>query len=550
MAVPDARPAPPVGATLRAEGWGWRHAGRPGWAVRGLDLVIEPGERVLLLGASGAGKSTLVHAFAGVLGGADEGEHEGMLTVGGRAPAESRGRTGLVLQDPDSQVALARIGDDIAFGCENLGVPRDEIWRRVDQAMDAVGLDLPLDRPTSALSGGQKQRVALAGVLAMRPEVVLLDEPTANLDPAGVSEVRDAVAAVVSASNATFVVIEHRVDVWLDVVDRVIVLEPGGGVLADGDPATVLRERGAELARGGVWVPGFDPLEGRPARRGASSAPDARTALLATAELAVGRTPGVAAARGLDLEVTRASALALTGPNGAGKSTLALTLAGLLEPESGVLRALPALSGDPVAPAGGAASGAGASAGTGAAGGDAGGRGARARRRAVRRARRRGGVHGRRLGEHPFAWPSRELLTRIGTVFQDPEHQFVAGTVRGELEIALKALRLDADEIAERVADVAGRLRLDGLLTANPYTLSGGEKRRLSVASVLVARPAVLVLDEPTFGQDSRTWAELVRLLGEQLDRGTAVVAVTHDRAFIDALADHELVVTPVGGDS
>jgi energy-coupling factor transport system ATP-binding protein len=511
--------------------------------VRGLDLVIEPGERVLLLGASGAGKSTLVHAFAGVLGGSDEGEQEGSLTVGGRLPTESRGRTGLVLQDPDSQVALARIGDDIAFGCENLGVPRDEIWRRVGEALAAVGLDLPLDRPTSALSGGQKQRVALAGVLAMRPEVVLLDEPTANLDPAGVAEVRDAVAAVVRSSNATFVVIEHRVDVWLDVVDRVIVLDPGGGVLADGDPATVLRERGAELARGGVWVPGFDPLEGRPARQAPAPAPatDARPTLLATADLAVGRTPAAVAARGLDLEVARASALALTGPNGAGKSTLALTIAGLIEPLGGTLRALPALSGDPVAPASTAATGPGA-------------QGPRSRaderrhRREVRRARRRGGTGGRPLGEHPFAWPSRELLTRIGTVFQDPEHQFVTGTVRGELEVALKALRLDGAEIDARVADVAGRLRLDGLLAANPYTLSGGEKRRLSVASVLVARPAVLVLDEPTFGQDSRTWAELVRLLGEQLDRGTAVVAVTHDRAFIDALADRELEVRPAEG--
>lgn len=528
------------GAALRAEGWGWRHAGRSEWAVRGLDLVIEPGERVLLLGASGAGKSTLVHAFAGVLGGSDEGEQEGSVTVGGRLPAESRGRTGLVLQDPDSQVALARIGDDIAFGCENLGIPREEIWHRVGEAMAAVGLELPLDRPTSALSGGQKQRVALAGVLAMRPEVVLLDEPTANLDPAGVSEVRDAVAAVVRASNATFVVIEHRVDVWLDVVDRVIVLEPGGGVLADGDPATVLRERGAELARGGVWVPGFDPLEGRPARQAHPSTTDARPTLFATTDLAVGRTLATVAARGLDLDVARASALALTGPNGAGKSTLALTIAGLLEPVAGTLRALPTLTGDPASDAVPSSETAVAEPGTR--------RAARRHRRAVRRARRWGGVGGRPLGEHPFAWPSRELLTRIGTVFQDPEHQFVAGTVRGELEVALKALRLEATEIDARVADVAGRLRLDGLLTANPYTLSGGEKRRLSVASVLVARPAVLVLDEPTFGQDSRTWAELVRLLGEQLDRGTAVVAVTHDRAFIDALADRELQVRPADG--
>ncbi|HJX76508.1 MAG TPA: ABC transporter ATP-binding protein, partial [Gaiella sp.] len=193
------------GASVRARGWGWRHAGRQGWAVSGLDLDIEPGERVLLLGASGAGKSTLVHALAGVLGGDEEGEEAGELVVDGGDPRRARGRVGLLLQDPDSQVILARVGDDVAFGCENLGVPREETWRRVADSLAAVGLDLPLDHPTSELSGGQKQRLALAGVLAMRPKLLLLDEPTANLDPDGVVEVRDAVARVLEHSDATFV---------------------------------------------------------------------------------------------------------------------------------------------------------------------------------------------------------------------------------------------------------------------------------------------------------------------------------------------------------
>ncbi len=525
-----AHPAPPPagrvpervatpGARLSAEGWGWRHASRTAWAVRGLDLVIEPGERVLLLGASGAGKSTLAHAFAGVLGGAEEGEQEGVLTVDGVEPERIRGRVGMLMQDPDSQLVLARVGDDVAFGCENLGVPRADIWPRVDEALAAVGLDLPLDHSTSELSGGQKQRVALAGVLAMQPGVVLLDEPTANLDPAGVLDVRDAVAALVRSSNATFVVIEHRVDIWLDVVDRVVVLAPGGGVLADGDPGEVLRERGAELARGGVWVPGHDPLEGRlprPAHKEGAHQGVPADVVLTGRELAVARVPGVPVASHLDVEVTAGVALALTGPNGAGKTTLALTLAGLIAPDDGQLAGSADLT-----------------QGT-----------------AVRRAAR--GILARSplLTEaSPFVWRSRDLLTRIGTVFQDPEHQFVSGTVRGELEVGLRVLKLPEAEIAARVTETAGRLRLDHLLMTNPYTLSGGEKRRLSVASVLVARPRILVLDEPTFGQDSRTWAELVLLLGEQLERGTAAVVVTHDRAFIDALADRELVVGPVNQD-
>ena len=178
------RPVP--GVHVRARDWGWRHAGRGNTAVSALTLDIEPGERVLLLGASGAGKSTLLQAIAGVLGGEEEGEELGSLLLDGRHPTDARGRVGLVLQDPDSQIVLARIGDDVAFSCENLGVPRDEIWRRVEAALRAVGLDLPLRHPSSNLSGGQKQRLALArGVLAAKDsDLILLDEPTSSVDPA------------------------------------------------------------------------------------------------------------------------------------------------------------------------------------------------------------------------------------------------------------------------------------------------------------------------------------------------------------------------------
>ena len=234
-------------AAVEARGWGWRHASRHAWAVTDASFRIDPGERVLLLGASGSGKSTLLHGLAGVLGGDEEGESQGSLLIDGVPAGQARGRAALVLQDPDSQVILARVGDDVAFGCENLGVPRDEIWRRVGDALDAVGLDVPLDRPTKALSGGQKQRLALAGAHAMRPGLLLLDEPTANLDPGGVAEVRDAVGAMLAATGSTLVVVEHRVEVWLPLVSRVIVLGQGG-VIADGSPQAVLRDRGAELA--------------------------------------------------------------------------------------------------------------------------------------------------------------------------------------------------------------------------------------------------------------------------------------------------------------
>lgn len=207
------------GATVTAHNWGWSHAGRAAWAVRDLDLRIEPGERVMLLGPSGAGKSTLLHGIAGLLGGADEGRQTGSLLVDGRPPGEQRHRIGMVLQDPDSQVILSRIGDDVAFGMENFGVDREQIWPRVRAALDAVGLNLALSQTTSELSGGQKQRLALAGVIAMDPGLILLDEPTANLDPAGVREVREAVAASIARTGATLIVVEHRTEMWLPVID-------------------------------------------------------------------------------------------------------------------------------------------------------------------------------------------------------------------------------------------------------------------------------------------------------------------------------------------
>jgi energy-coupling factor transporter ATP-binding protein EcfA2 len=500
--------SPPVAArpaAVSARGWGWRHAGRSKPAVHALDLDIRPGERVLLLGPSGAGKSTLLHALAGVLGDlnddgeADGSDESGSLLIDGAAPREQRGRAGLMQQDPETQVVLSRIGDDVAFGAENLAVPRDDIWARVHEALDDVGLSrLPLDHPTSALSGGQKQRLALAGILAMRPGLILLDEPTANLDPAGVVEVRDAVARCLDKTGATLVVVEHRVSVWKDLVDRIVVLQPGSStdpaVLLDGPPDQVLREARGMLIAAGVWVPGYVPRT-RPRAVGAGGGTG--DLLLAAEKLAVSREPAqrrgfrklppVPVQQDISAQVRAGQALAITGPNGVGKSTFALTLAGLLEPVAGNVSATLDLS--------------------------------------------------RGAGIDPYKWKAEQLIERVGTVFQEPEHQFVTGKVLDELLFGPRHL----GHGAERVDELLERLRLTHLVDANPYTLSGGEKRRLSVATVLAAHPQVLVLDEPTFGQDANTWAELASFLSELLDEGAAVVSVTHDAEFTAALGGTEL---------
>lgn len=504
-------------AAVSARGWGWRHAGRPQPAVRGLDLDIQPGERVLLLGPSGAGKSTLLHALAGVLGDSDAGAHHegapdaddsdetGTLLIDGAPPRAQRGRAGLMQQDPETQVVLSRVGDDVAFGAENLAVPRGDIWARVGEALDDVGLaHLPLDHPTSALSGGQKQRLALAGILAMRPGLLLLDEPTANLDPAGVLEVRDAVGRCLDKTGATLVVVEHRVAVWKDLVDRIVVLQPGSatesGVLLDGSPDQVLAQARDMLVAAGVWVPGYVPAtraRSGAGAGGASGASGTGNLLLAAEHLAVSRErprrrrfkaiPPVPVQSGITAQVRAGQALTITGPNGSGKSTFALTLAGLLQPVAGKVSATVDLS--------------------------------------------------EGAGIDPYKWKAEQLISRIGTVFQEPEHQFVTGRVLDELMFGPRHL----GHGEERVDELLERLRLTGLVDANPYTLSGGEKRRLSVATVLAAHPRVLILDEPTFGQDANTWAELASFLSELLDAGTAVVSVTHDQEFSDVLGGTEL---------
>lgn len=478
----EGRPGGGVGVAAR--GWRWRHAGRSQWALRDLELEIQPGQRVLLLGASGSGKSTLLQGLAGLLDSNEDGDEEGRLLVDGVPPADRRRRIGMVLQNPDSQVILSRVGDDVAFGMENFNVAREAIWPRVRSALTAVGLELPLDRSTAELSGGQQQRLALAGVLAMDPGLILLDEPTANLDPDGVLDVRDAVAAAAEQTGATLIVIEHRTAVWQHVVDRVIVLGDDGAVLADGPPDDTITRHREQLTRAGVWVPGVElPAINR------NSAPGAP--LLTASDLSVGYHAGTPSDP-LSFDVNRGATTIVTGPNGAGKSALALTLGGLLPPRAGRLTAR-----DGLAPA----------------------------------------THRR----EPIRWRSRELLTRIGTVFQNPEHQLLTGTVREELSLGPRALKQEPAVIAERCDALLDRLRLTHLADVNPYTLSGGEKRRLSVATVLATQPELVILDEPTFGQDRNTWEELLRLLAELTDDGTAVVAVTHDLDFAGLLADSRI---------
>ena len=483
-----------AGARVCARGWGWRHAGRKNAALSDVDLDIAPGERVLVLGPSGSGKSTLMGGLAGLLGGAEEGEATGTLTVDGVAPAEARGRVGLLMQDPEAQVVLARVGDDVAFGMENLGVAREEIWPRVENSLEAVGLSVPLDHSTTELSGGQKQRLALASILAMGPGLLLLDEPTANLDPSGVAEVRAAVEKVVERTGATVVVVEHRVDVWASLVDRVIVVADGS-IAADGPLDEVLAQQGDALRERGIWLPGDDvAAEVGPAPEVPPASSEAAPIARVT-DLTIGYDASAPVRSGIDLTIERGVSTCIVGANGAGKSTFALTLAGLLPPLEGAVE---------VETSDGTA-------------GD------------------------------PHEWSSKQLLGRMSMVFQEPEYQFLAATVAEELAIGPRAAGMTDEEIAPLVDEHLEALGLTKLARANPMTLSGGEKRRLSVATALISAPELLILDEPTFGQDRGTWLGLVRLLRAALERGVTLVSITHDPAFVAAMGQRVVDLGQVG---
>lgn len=428
---------------IEARGLSYQYATRAEPAFTGVDLRIERGERVILTGDSGSGKSTLLAVLAGLAGDEEDGHATGHLTV--------NGTVGMVMQDPEAQTILTRVGDDVAFGAENLGVPREEIWPRVERALDAVGLDVPLEHNTAHLSGGQKQRLALAGVLAMGADILILDEPTANLDPAGRDEVIAAVEQVCERSETTLIVVEHRPRHWAH-----------------------LATRAYRLGADGVDEVGVEKLPGAP------QLPPARGVRADASALA---TRGVRTRVGLtrDLRIPLGASTVITGANGVGKTTLAHVLAGLDAPRAGEVVYAESI--------------------------------------------RRG------LDTPAITWKSAQLAERIGFVFQEPEHQFVTSTVREEMALS--------GAPQARVDELLARLRLDHLVGANPFTLSGGEKRRLSVATALVNAPRLVLFDEPTFGQDDRTFVELAALIRELTDEGVTVVSITHDEAFIASLGDH-----------
>lgn len=488
-------PQRPGGAGVVVRGLSWTPLGRRTPILHDLSLRIDPGERVLLVGASGCGKSTLLRALAGVLVDIDPGELRGDVLVDGIPARGGDGRVGLLVQDPADARVAGRVGRDVAFGLENLAVPREKIAGRVADALESVGFPYGVDHLTAALSGGEAQRLALAGVLAMRPRVLLLDEPTSMLDDASAATVRSAVVQAVEASGSTLVVVEHQLEGWVDVVDRLVVLGPDGGVVADGPVALVLAQHGQRLVDAGVWVPGFaDPApldvpEALVTPYAGSHRPgevllsgtDLGLVHKARLGLSVGRrrpAPRVALG-GVNARVVAGELLAVRGPSGAGKSSVVAVLAGLVAPSSGGVVACELLSGT--------------------------------------------------AGPTPHRWSSPQLAERIGWVPQQAELSVVGSTVADSLLATARALGQDAGRSQTRARDLLELLGLGALAHRNPHQLSGGESRRLAMATALVHGPQVLALDEPTVGQDRHTWSAVSGLALASARAGVGVVLSTHD---------------------
>jgi energy-coupling factor transport system ATP-binding protein len=444
---------------------------------------------LLVVGPSGSGKSTLVRALAGLVPADIPGELSGRLTVGGldaaRAPRrEIVSNVGVVFQDPAAGLVLECVEDDVAFGLENLGWPLADMRERVPAAIAAVGLAGFERRRTARLSGGEQQRVALAGALAPDPGLLVLDEPTANLDAAGTAAVFDGLAGLRAARRTTIVLVEHRVERAWPLADFVLALGPDGTPIDVGPADAVLARSGERLAAAGIWLPG--DRVARPARGRLTAAHGPATLVLRDVHATPDGRHGVEPVlHGLDLEVAAGERVVVVGPNGSGKSTLCRVAAGLVRPTGGSVRV----------------------------------------------------VH-----HDPGRLPAAALARLVGFAPQDPELGFLGQTVSEEIALGPRPVGRggrppgDPLELLERLglppAEFGGR---------SPYRLSGGEQRRLSLATAFLRRPDLLVLDEPTFGQDRRGHEAVVDLLAGWTAEGTAVLAASHDERFVADAADRRL---------
>ncbi len=491
--------------------------------LRNVSLRVSSSEFVLILGPSGCGKSTLLHLLNGSVPHILNGTLAGTAVICGKVVADTKVAdfatdVGMVFQDPDAQIINTRVRDEVCFGLENLCRRVDEILACQKEALDHVGLPGFGDRSIFELSGGQKQRVSIAAVLAVRPRLLVLDEPTANLDPAGMARLN-------REYGTTIVMVEHRVDELADKVSRVVLMDQGA-IVFDGSPRAafsarrVVHSEEADVVPAASWFPQVAELAmdlAAASRRellpdqvplciadavdlcAAWSAPKEAAAvtaplverlkrpLLAINSLSFGYDRNTPILKKIDLTLESNAIVALLGCNGSGKTTLARLLVGINPAPAGVIDL--------------------------------------------------GGKDLSKLG-------AREIAAYVGYVFQNPDHQFVTDQVDEEIAYGLKVRNYSAVEIARRVDEVLAIVDLKRYRHRSPFSLSLGERRRLSVATMLVLEPRLLVLDEPTIGQDYERAQQLMGLMARLRERyGTTILMITHDVRLVAQWADRAVVL-------
>ncbi|WP_444685359.1 ABC transporter ATP-binding protein [Alkalicoccus luteus] len=447
-----------------------------------ISLQFQAGECCLIGGASGSGKSTLALIMNGLYPEAVEGTMRGEVRLHGRPlssyrKGEAAQHIGVLFQDPESQFCMISVEDELAFVLENIAAPRDVMDERIDHVLRETDMTDFRHRAIHELSGGQKQKIALASVLLLDPEVLIVDEPAANLDPASGEELVELIGRIRRSRGCTVLIIEHQADRWLSLLDRAVFLA-AGSVMLDGSPDTIYQTKRSLLKREGIHLPfRYDPLPPR------SPGPHRGETIFRAENLTVSKRKK-AIVQHASFQLHRGEMLAIAGENGSGKTTLLQAAAGLLPLDTGRIEL--------------------------------------------------GGKALQELGEEQFR-------KRTGFVFQNPEHQFITDTVQEELLFGPElAGRDDAEEWMEALLR---RFRLEKHRYHNPFTLSGGQKRRLSAAVMLGDIPDVLFLDEPTFGQDAASTADLMNMLDELRSGGTAVVLITHDMMLVDRYCHRVLVM-------
>jgi energy-coupling factor transporter ATP-binding protein EcfA2 len=488
----------------------FRYRDRETPAIRDVSFSANPGEILLIAGASGCGKTTLIRCINGLIPRSYKGELSGRILLNGETTtgwplAKISQTVGTVLQDPERQILGTKVLHEVAFGLENLALPRAEIITRVDESLQYLNIAYLRDRETFNLSGGEKQKVALAGVLAMHPSMLLLDEPLASLDPASAYETLDMVRRLAD-EGMTVLMIEHRVEDVLRIrPDRVMFMSDGGikylgpiqGLeqavdyhevklsapiiieLAKRDPAP------AELKILPDTLVPSAPLSTRPLTSLDTSVGLRNGALVQFQQVAFDYESGTEVLHGINLDIRRGDVIAVLGPNGAGKTTFVKHAIGLLKPKSGHVL-----------------------------------------------------VGGRDTREASVA----QIAATLGYVFQSPSHMLFAPTVREELAFGPKNLGHPKDQIEKEVKEALQIVNLADKEKDPPLALSFGQQKRVSIAAILAMRSRILVMDEPTAGQDYRNYMSFMDAI-LQLPGFEAILFITHDVDLAVIYANRILMV-------